>query len=51
MVRIHYFAVMVTIMKFSQFFYKSSVEELTKAFTNEEKNAIDFFITFLWPKM
>ena len=39
MVRIHYFAVMVTVMQFSQFFfYESLVEELRKAFTKEKKD-------------
>ena len=39
MVRIHYFAVMVTVMQFSQFFffYESQIEELRKAFTKEKK--------------
>ena len=39
MVRINYFAVMVTVMQFSQFFIlESQVEELRKAFTKEKKS-------------
>ena len=39
MVRILYFAVIVTVMQFSHFFYESQVEELRKAFT--QKNTVD----------
>ena len=38
MVRIHHFAVMDSVMQFSQFFfYELQVEELRKAFTKEKK--------------
>ena len=53
MVRIHYFAVMVTVVPF---FYESQVEELRKAFTNEKKrtkSANDFlwlYYYFFLPK-
>ena len=50
MVRINYFAVMVTVMQFSQFFfYESQVEELRKAFKKEKKNTkvLMSFIAFL----
>ena len=36
MVKIHYFAVMVTVMQYSQFFCE--VEELRNAFTKEKNN-------------
>ena len=41
MVRINYFAVMVTVMQFSQFFfYESQVEELRKAYNLKHINSI-----------
>ena len=44
--RINYFAVMVTVMQFLQFFfYKSQIKYLTKVFTKEEK----VLMTFLLP--
>ena len=46
MVRIHYFAAMVTVMQFSQFFFMNLVEELRKAFT-KEKNNIKVLMTLL----
>ena len=48
MVRIHYFAVMVTVMQFSQFFfYESQVQELRKAFTKKKSSDNDPFIAVL----
>ena len=37
MVRVHYFAVMVTGIQFFNSFYESQVEYLRKAFTKEKK--------------
>ena len=48
LVRVHYFAVMVTGMQFLQFFfYESQVEYLIKALIKERKNVNDFFIAVL----
>ena len=43
MVRTLYFAVMVTVM---QFFFKSQVEDLRKAFTKEKKVQMTFLLLF-----
>ena len=50
MVRIHNFAVMVTVMQFSKFFFYESQVELRKAFLKgkkKHKSANDSFISVL----